>query len=802
MYDLLQMCLFQLCLIHICSSIHHHHSIQPNSLRCLLQSPGYPVRLFSVFIMLYSSFSNTSHSFRNKAENPAPVIVQRVLERRDRSADEKNRQVKEKVMEYWRSIVPSSCTLGLAELEIDEVIDEIQRRVRREAKNLCLFPSENFIEPNSEGGLSKQKRINEWLICATNLVFHSLNLDSPNPIGWDDYEDSFVLSKLQSGEVAPSYWILGAFCRLRGAQPWQATRSYIVNKVYEHLEAEGWEHWITSQSRWDALGFASKPVIVKHLQDLNSDFKLTGNSDLLDQYASKIWSKFVDDHLKILSKQAAALVPLYILTEGYVKLVGSKIENQGDLKGSTLLSSSLTPPKMMLSELDLKSSVMKRVKKLKYEYFPLIQDSEGAIEEVRDKVLERLQAMSRVIRPEDLTNSKLVASILNDLEDQSDYLSTINNLFRVRVCLSDIVDSSVTSLDASSFLHGSRSIPSNESNSRTKRSLESSNKTTKRSISPNDSSSSERLSKMSKFGSNTRESNDAAAVKVLTLSELREATCGNCTLCSMPDCKQCFACVENESSPDNVALKCCIRKMCCKIPTQIKVQEATDLGLPSKWRFTFDDPQICNVVLSERIISPLGMKIISPDGKQYHSLQSTFSHVPHSSAQDAIQLVETFLKALGSRYSSCPDEFLVGKDYCIDFSINERGSRVIMFGKIVACMKNKISPSMEVSNGDSVFFILQYTQDTLDAAKRMGIHVPPLQLITAATAWGGCIGFERKTMCRSPANGVVAKIDQATPVSHKLYFPSELPCFNYMTYIILVLRLKLGWLLMCNGKRW
>lgn len=300
---------------------------------------------------------------------------------------------------------------------------------------------------------------------------------------------------------------------------------------------------------------------MKHLQDLNSDFKLTGNSDLLDQYASKIWSKFVDDHLKILSKQAAALVPLYILTEGYVKLVGSKIENQGDLKGSTLLSSSLTPPKMMLSELDLKSSVMKRVKKLKYEYFPLIQDSEGAIEEVRDKVLERLQAMSRVIRPEDLTNSKLVASILNDLEDQSDYLSTINNLFRVRVCLSDIVDSSVTSLDASSFLHGSRSIPSNESNSRTKRSLESSNKTTKRSISPNDSSSSERLSKMSKFGSNSRESNDAAAVKVLTLSELREATCGNCTLCSMPDCKQCFACFENESSPDNVALKCCIRKV-------------------------------------------------------------------------------------------------------------------------------------------------------------------------------------------------------------------------------------------------
>lgn len=216
----------------------------------IARTPSNSEALFSVDLI--TSFSNAIHSFHNKAGSSTPVIVPRVLERRDRSVDEKNRQVKEKLMEYWRSIVPSPCTLGLAELEIDEVIDEIQRRVRREAKNLCLFPSENFIEPNLEGSLPKQKRSSEWLICATNLVFHSLNLDSPNPIGWDDHEDSFVLSKLQSGEVAPSYWILGAFCRLRGAQPWQATRSYIVHKVYELLEvslswyAKGLSSWHSS----------------------------------------------------------------------------------------------------------------------------------------------------------------------------------------------------------------------------------------------------------------------------------------------------------------------------------------------------------------------------------------------------------------------------------------------------------------------------------------------------------------------------------------------------------------------------
>ena len=110
-------------------------------------------------------------------------------------------------------------------------------RIRRECKYLCLFPPEDFTEPTTTTGESpRQKRYNEWLMCSTSLVAASLNLDSPNPIGWDSHEDSFVLSRLQNGEAAPSYWVLGAFCRLRGAQPWQATRSYIANKIYELLE--------------------------------------------------------------------------------------------------------------------------------------------------------------------------------------------------------------------------------------------------------------------------------------------------------------------------------------------------------------------------------------------------------------------------------------------------------------------------------------------------------------------------------------------------------------------------------------
>ena len=155
---------------------------------------------------------------------------------RHRLADEKTRLAKEREQEYRRSIVPSPCSIGLEEVQADDVFAEVSHRVRRECQYLCLIPAEAFEVHSIDGKTPKAKRHMEWLRCASILVVTSLNLDSPNPIGWECHEDSFTLSRLQSGEVAPSYWILGAFCRLRGAQPWQATRSYIASKVYELLE--------------------------------------------------------------------------------------------------------------------------------------------------------------------------------------------------------------------------------------------------------------------------------------------------------------------------------------------------------------------------------------------------------------------------------------------------------------------------------------------------------------------------------------------------------------------------------------
>jgi hypothetical protein len=492
--------------------------------------------------------------------------------------------------------------------------------------------------------------------------------------------------------------------------------------------------------------------------------------------------------LKPLSGQSAALAPLYALTENYVQLVGAKLERCGELEGTFLSSNEAKQTQPMLSQIELKSSVATQLKSLQYDYFPLIQDTDTAFTEMADKVLEH---MNRVVLFEDVSNAKMIAKILNDFEDESSYLSRINRLFRVRICLSDI-DPSVGSLDTSSFR--SR-LSMNESDSKLKLS---DNRAIKRSSASSESSSNGRSSaersKTSKAGSTKEQSHShdsKTAPHPVTLIDLSKNKCNYCVLCGMPDCERCFACVANKHAHDGTDMKCCIRKvsaglltynsythtmlyilifvsfnwqMCCSIPTQSKGQPAVDLGLPKGWRFTFDDPEKCNLIDCQRIVAPAGMKLISPDGKQFNSLQSAFAHIQHSSVQSAIELVDSFLRGLGSnQYSSCPTHFLVGRDYCAEYT-NEAGFRVALFGKIVGCMKGGNTPSSDVSKCDTTFFILQYRQDMLDAIGDNGVCVAPLQMITNQAAWGGCVASERKTLIRLPPKGVVASIDQSTPV--------------------------------------
>lgn len=158
------------------------------------------------------------------------------------------------------------------------------------------------------------------------------------------------------------------------------------------------------------------------------------------------------------------------------------------------------------------------------------------------------------------------------------------------------------------------------------------------------------------------------------------------------------------------------------------------------------------------------MRIIEQENNQFHSFESAFSHIPHHSIASATQLVENFLVHVGTtRYVSYPKHFLVGKEFCIDFT-NERDRNVALFGVIVGCMRDNEIASDEKGGGENTFFILQYNQDVLAIARSMGSEVPPLRLICSELAWGGCIAYERKTCCRRCPLSVIRNIDQATGV--------------------------------------
>lgn len=160
----------------------------------------------------------------------------------------------------WSSIVPSPDTMGITTLPSDEAFSEISRRVRRECTYLCLIPSPDYSGIKDDNSIAQPKTPRVWLQCANSIVASYLNLDSPNPIGWDHNDGDIFSTKTQSeGEISFAYWIIGVHARLRGPQPWQATRSYIANKVYELLEAEGFVSWVTSDARWEALFETVKP---------------------------------------------------------------------------------------------------------------------------------------------------------------------------------------------------------------------------------------------------------------------------------------------------------------------------------------------------------------------------------------------------------------------------------------------------------------------------------------------------------------------------------------------------------------
>ena len=205
------------------------------------------------------------------------------------------------------------------------------------------------------------------------------------------------------------------------------------------------------------------------------------------------------------------------------------------------------------------------------------------------------------------------------------------------------------------------------------------------------------------------------------------------------------------------------------IPIELKLQPADKLGY-SGWRYAFDDPQKALLVRRTKCIMKglAGLKLVSPEGVVYHSLESAFAHVPRSpnhpaSLESETERVEKLLTHFGSsQYRSMP-HFLLQQSYCHEFT-GRHGANIVLFGRIIACMGMPSSDGESSKVGNSCFFIVRYDRDVLAIAKQnAGTEIPPVQLIRAEAAWGGCISYERKT-CRRNLEGasVIQNIDQAT----------------------------------------
>ena len=397
---------------------------------------------------------------------------------------------------------------------------------------------------------------------------------------------------------------------------------------------------------------------------------------------------------------------------------------------------------------ELRSSLLKTVKRLQHEYFPLMRGGDEKLDEVCEKVLRCMHAITPITKEKEVTSKKRVESVLNHLEHKSGYLSTLNEIFRVRVNTAALMDDNGRS----------------ESPAETVRSMSSESEDPEAIVVTYGLNSNGDQVIMA---ANSPERATQGAAKSRMPQHIDVVTpCGECILCNAPNCERCFACLSTGRTGADAEV--CIRKSCCKIPFEYKAKSL--VGFPPDWQYAFCDPIKGALVKSPRRILSLAGLVIrrplplahyhTPTYQYFYSFEAAFSAVQHEdTTSEATNLVQSFLSHIhgSDAMRSYPNHFLVGRRFCFEFT-NVNGMNVAMFGVISTCFR-------ESSEAENDIFMVQYDSDCLEiAAESYGTNVPRLQLISSQRAWGGCISFERMACIRG--RNVVRSIDQATAVEY------------------------------------
>jgi len=400
----------------------------------------------------------------------------------------------------------------------------------------------------------------------------------------------------------------------------------------------------------------------------------------------------------------------------------------------------------------LRSSMLKTLEKLHYEYFPLMSGGDKKLGEVCEKVLRCLHAVTPIHKENEIASKRRVECVLNHLEHRSGYLSNLNGIFRLRVNTTALMDDSNPESPAEDVI----SLMS-ESEAEDPEEIV---------VTYGLNSDGDQVIMAANSPEGAVEEGAAKSrmpQRIDTAILDRSTPCGECILCNAPDCERCFVCLSKGRTETDV----CIRKSCCKIPFENKAKSL--LGFPPEWQYAFCDPNHGALVKSpRRILSLAGLVIRRPmlaafqtPGYQYfHSFEAAFSSVQHEDTSEATKLVESFLSHVhgSDAMKSYPKHFLVGRRFCFEFT-NVNGMNVAMFGVISTCFR-------ESSEAETDIFMVQYDSDCIEiAAKSLGTTILRLQLISSEQAWGGCISFERKARIRG-RHSVVRSIDQATAVEY------------------------------------
>ena len=404
---------------------------------------------------------------------------------------------------------------------------------------------------------------------------------------------------------------------------------------------------------------------------------------------------------------------------------------------------------------EYRSSMLKVLEKLHYEYFPFMSGGSKKMDEVCVKVLRSMH----VITP--LTgdfSERDVESVLNQLEYESGYLTVLNNLLRVRVKMKLLnidepppkISTPPEKVDNTPVRMSGTSLAETENHAEFVATLDTNEQVTAATM-PKES---EPIA--------TKETILKRRFDAIVLS--LPSPCGVCILCSAPDCERCSVCLSDCRTETDI----CIRKMCCNIPFEFKAKDVA--GFPHGWQYAFCDPTQGLLVKSLRQITSLAGLVLrrplpptaskAPKYEYFNSLEAAFLAVRPDSTEAATTLLESFFAEIygPDAIRSYPNHFLLGKRCCFEFT-NANGRNVAMFGVISNCFR-------ENSEAEHDIFIVQYDSDCIKvAAKTLGTTVSRLQLISAGQAWGGCVSFERKSCIRCHPS-VCSTVDQATSVEY------------------------------------